>query len=66
MSAAPRRHMVVLTDAHVHELQKLCEERRLLLQEEADKYPDAQWPKLELKQLRQIWQAFDRKARIYD
>jgi len=66
MSAAPRRHMVVLTDAHVQELQKLCEERRLLLHEEADKYPEAKWPKLEIEQLLQIWKAFERKARIYD
>jgi len=59
------RYVVVLDKGQLHELAKLCELRRQVLQQDGDDFPDAKFVKAELKQLKTIWQAFDRKARLH-
>lgn len=60
------RYMVVLDKGQLQELEKLCELRRQVLQQDGDEFPDAGFVKLELKQLKTIGQAFFRKAKIHD
>ena len=59
------RYIVVLDKGQLQELEKLCELRRQVLQQDGHEFPDAKFVKAELGQLKTIWQAFDRKARLH-
>lgn len=59
------RYIVVLDKGQLQELENLCELRRQVLQQDGDEFPNAGFVKAELKQLKTIWQAFDRKARLH-
>ena len=59
------RYMVVLDEGQLQELMKLCEERRQVLRQDGEEFPNAGFVKAELKQLKTIGQAFYRKAKIY-
>ena len=60
------RYMVVLDKGQLQELEKLCELRRQVLQQDGDEFPNAGFVKAELKQLKTIGQAFFRKAKIHE
>ena len=60
------RYRVVLDKGQLQELEKLCELRRQVLQQDGHEFPDAGFVKAELKQLKTIGQAFFRKAKIHD
>ena len=56
------RYMVVLDKGQLQELEKLCELRRQVLQQDGHEFPNAGFVKAELKQLKTIWQAFDEEV----
>tara|TARA_R100001510_G_C7615586_1_gene177844 strand:- start:11 stop:244 length:234 start_codon:yes stop_codon:yes gene_type:complete len=59
------RYIVVLDKGQLQELEKLCELRRQVLQQDGHEFPNAKMVKHELGQLKTIWQAFDRKSRLH-
>jgi hypothetical protein len=59
------KFIVVLNKGELQELEKLCELRRQVLQQDGDTFPNAKFVQLELKQLKDIGQAFSRKAKIH-
>jgi|TARA_Y100000289_G_scaffold22290_1_gene21641 hypothetical protein len=59
------KFIVVLDKGQLQELEKLCELRRQVLQQDGDEFPNAGFVKAELKQLKTIGQAFFRKAKIH-
>ena len=60
------RYIVVLDKGQLQELEKLCELRRQVLQQDGDEFPNAKFVKAELGQLKTIMQAFNRKFWIHD
>ena len=58
------KFIVVLDKGQLQELEKLCELRRQVLQQDGDEFPNAGFVKAELKQLKTIGQAFFRKTKI--
>ena len=59
------KFIVVLDKGQLQELEKLCELRRQVLQQDGDEFPNAGFVKAELKQLKTIGQDFFRKAKIH-
>ena len=59
------KFIVVLDKGQLQELEKLCELRRQVLQQDGDEFPNAGFVKAELKQLKTIGQAFFRKTKIH-
>lgn len=59
------KYIIVLGKGEIHELEKLCEERRQVLQQDGEEFPDAGFVALELRQLKDIGTAFFRKAKIH-
>jgi len=59
------RYMVVLDKGQLQELEKLCELRRQVLQQDGDEFPNAAFVKQELGQLKTIWQALNRAHQMH-